>query len=125
MEYHRIATQFFNRPLLLAPASAEAIGAFLFSRISAGSRSGAADGVSAAAHEAFPAQRRDDGALELHSTRASRFYAETPLDDTGRPMPFRRTSDGRAIITIIGETVNRGAWICSANSAPPPSMSPT
>ena len=109
--YHRIATQFFNRPLLLAPAPAEAIGAFLFSRINASTRAGAAEGVSAAEHEAFPAQIREDGALEIHSSRASRFYAETPLDDTGRPMPFRRTSDGRAIITIIGETVNRGAWI--------------
>lgn len=111
MFYHRIASQFFNRPLLLAPAAAEAIGSFLFSRIAAGSRSGASGDAGAAAHEAFPAQRREDGALEIHSVRASRFYADTPLDDTGRPMPFGRTADGRAIITIIGETVNRGAWI--------------
>jgi signal peptide peptidase SppA len=35
----------------------------------------------------------------------------TPLDASGRPMPFRRTSEGVAIITIVGELVNRGAWI--------------
>jgi capsid assembly protease len=47
----------------------------------------------------FLANRIDDG------------FGATPRAADGRPEPYRRTTDGTAIITIVGEMVNRGAWI--------------
>ncbi|WP_315804043.1 S49 family peptidase [Bradyrhizobium sp. SZCCHNS3002] len=108
--YHRIAAQFYNRPLCLAPQAAETISAFLLSRIGAGPRSAAMNDDAGSTTELFRATQTDAGA-EAHRPRASRFYGQTPLDETGRPMPFRRTQDGVGIITTVGEFVNRGAWV--------------
>ncbi len=109
--YHRIARQFFNSPLLLTPQAAETISAFLLSRMTS-ARAGAGGGnESAQAVEAFEPQRRDDGSFVFHSARASRFYADTPLDDRGAPLPFARTPDGTAVISLVGEFVNRGAYV--------------
>jgi signal peptide peptidase SppA len=110
LPYHRIAAQFYNRPLLLAPHAAETISAFLMSRIGAGPRSANVSDDSGASMEVFRATETEAGA-EVHRARASRFYGQTALDDQGRPQPFRRTQDGVAIITLVGEFVNRGAWI--------------
>lgn len=110
--YHRLASQFYNRPLLLQASSAETISAYLLSRIGGGSRSGAAGSEAAGkSYEVFNAKQRPDGSFETHSPRTSRFYGDVPLEDGGRPAPFRRTADGVAIITLIGEFVNRGAWV--------------
>lgn len=111
LPYHRIAARFYNRPLLLAPSTAETISAFLLSRVGAGPRGGADDNDSAKTSQAFQAEPREDGSLVYHSPRASRFVAEWALDENGRPLPFRRTADGSGVITIVGELVNRGAWI--------------
>ncbi|WP_440640270.1 S49 family peptidase [Bradyrhizobium sp. PUT101] len=108
--YHRIAAQFYNRPLLLAPAAAETISAFLMSRVGAGPRSAAMNDDSGSSVELFRPTQTEAGA-EVHRGRASRFYGQTALDDSGRPQPFRRTQDGVGIITLVGEFVNRGAWV--------------
>ncbi len=109
--YHRIAAQFFMRPLLLTPAAADTISTFLLSRrdMAAGGSGGEDD--SGESRQYFRAQAREDGSLEAHSSRMSRFYGQYPLDESGRPMPFRRTEDGTAILTLVGEWVNRGAWV--------------
>lgn len=88
-----IADRALNRPLLITPDKAAVIMSVLSGRI----------GVDAAGlqHE------------------ASRFVGDAAeRDATGRPvasLPYRRTADGTAIITITGSLVNRGAWI-GANS---------
>lgn len=108
--YHRIAAQFYNRPLCLTPASAETISAFLLSRVGAGPRSAMLNDDAGSSREMFRSTPTAAG-MEAHQSRASRFYGQTPLDENGRPMPFRRTQDGVGIITMVGEFVNRGAWV--------------
>lgn len=110
IQYHRIAASFFNRPLLLSPLAAETISTFLLSRVRAGSRS-EGENDSAKSTQYFPGQQGEGGSVTYHSPRASRFLADTPVGENGRPLPFRRTQDGSAIITVVGELVNRGAWI--------------
>ncbi len=111
LAYHRIAHLFYNRPLALSPAAAETISAYLFSRIGAGPRGARGEDDSGKSSQVFAPTQSADGAIEIHAPRASRFYGATPLDEAGRPLPYRRTEAGVAIITVIGELVNRGAWI--------------
>lgn len=110
LPYHRIAAQFYNRPLCLTLPAAETISAFLLSRIGAGPRSAMLNDDAGASREMFRMTPTPGGA-EAHQSRASRFYGQTPLDENGRPMPFRRTQEGVGIITMVGEFVNRGAWV--------------
>ncbi|WP_336810842.1 S49 family peptidase [Bosea sp. MMO-172] len=115
--YHRIAERLYSRPLLILPQTAHTIEGFVRSRIrdggeiEAGGRSGGSNERSAETIEFFQSTRNETGGQEAHSPRASRFVGSTPLDASGRPLPFRRTQDGTSIITIVGELVNRGAWI--------------
>lgn len=111
--YRHVVEQFFNQSLLLAPGAAETISAFLQSRMlelrAGGGRVEENDAGKSV--QAFRPLERPDGSAEFHSARASRFYGDYPLDDNNRPMPFRRTADGTAILTLVGEWVNRGAWV--------------
>ena len=107
---HRIASAFSNRPLLLAPEAGEQIAAFLAGRMRAGGGRGGNE-RSAESVQFFRARENPDGTMEAHSPRVSRFHGSTPIGADGRPLPYRRTENGVAIITIIGELVNRGAWI--------------
>jgi signal peptide peptidase SppA len=112
--YHRIASQFFNRPLWLQPSTAETISAFLLSRMQQGPDAGGGGGGESDKGETrqyFQATQRQDGSIESSSPRASRFYGDYPVDSNGRPKPYRLTPDGTAIITIVGELVNRGAYV--------------
>lgn len=111
MNLHRIASKFYNQPLLLQPSAAETISAFLLQRIAAGRGAGGGENDAASSFEAFRPRERSDGAVEIHQARASRFYGEWATDQNGRPTPYRRTADGTAIITLVGEFVNRGAYI--------------
>jgi signal peptide peptidase SppA len=113
IEYRHVASRFFNRPLLLQPDQAETIGAFLLSRMRSPDAGGGGSIESDAGEslQAFRSHERADGSVEYHSPRASRFYGDYALDTDGRPMSFRRTPDGTAIITLVGEWVNRGAWV--------------
>jgi signal peptide peptidase SppA len=108
--YHRIARQFFNRPLLLTRPAAETISAVLMARIEAAAGRAGAERAGESL-EFFPGRRRADGTIEAYAPRASRFYGDTPLDERGAPLPYRRTEQGVAIITLVGEWVNRGAYV--------------
>lgn len=110
--YHRIAQRFFNRPLMLTPSVADTISAVLLSHMAG--RSSMASDDAASSTEVFAPTASPSG-REYHSPRASRFVGATPLDDQGRPLPYRRTADGVAILTVIGELVNRGAWVGSSS----------
>lgn len=116
--YHRIAARLYGQPLLLLPTTAQTIESFVRCRIRDGSdveagRGGGAGSTETGAQsvEAFQQTASPGGGVEIHGARSSRFVGSTPLDAQGRPQPFRRTADGTAIITIVGELVNRGAWI--------------
>lgn len=113
IELRRVAARFFNRPLLLTQDSAETIGAFLLARHLSpeARRGGGQESDSGETRQYFSPQLRADGSLEVYSPRASRFYGEYPKGADGRPLPFRRTADGAAIVTLVGEWVNRGAWV--------------
>lgn len=115
MHYHRIAGQFFSRPLLLMPGAADTIGNVLLNRVRNGPLAGGDGGEDTARKETtyFDAQRGADGSVTVFSPSASRFYGETPLSEDGsrRPLPFRRTAEGVAIITLVGEWVNRGGYV--------------
>ena len=114
MQLHRIAGRFYNSPLLLSRSSANVISAFLLSevRARAGSRGGS-ESDSGSQMQGFNVVQRQDGSVEYHAARASRFYGDYPVDSdaAGRPKPYRRTAQGTAIVTLVGEFVNRGAWI--------------
>lgn len=113
IEYRHVASRFFNRPLLLAPETAATLSGFLLSRMSAGPMAGSPAGIDNDAGESVQAFNETPTAsgVEFHAPRASRFYGDYPLADDGKPLPFRRTADGTAILTLVGEWVNRGAWI--------------
>jgi len=115
--YHRVAGRFFNRPLFLADDAAEAISSFLLSRMSpsAAGRGGHSEDDASTTMQGLPGSQRPDGSYEWQSPRASRFYGDYPVevDEQGnkRMLPYRRTPDGVGIISIVGELVNRGAWV--------------
>lgn len=112
--YRHVVSQFYNQPLLLTPDAAETISTLLQSRMQ---EMRAGGGIELPEHDSgrttqmFDSRQRADGSIEVHSPRASRFYGDFPLDADNRPMPFRRTADGTAILTLVGEWVNRGAWV--------------
>lgn len=110
IEPHRIAAHFFNRPLLLTPTSARTIGSFILSRFDA-RKGGGGDDRPIEEVQGFRPQTKEDGSVVFHSPRSSRFVGEYRSGPDGRPTPYRVTQDGTAIISIIGELVNRGAWI--------------
>ncbi|MGU3449628.1 S49 family peptidase [Methylobacterium sp. 391_Methyba4] len=115
---HRVLGRFFNRPLLITPAAADTIGSFLLGRIGdAGGidmrRGGGSGDDARESRTLFEPNRGADGTLTVHTPAASRFHGDVPLseDGTRRPLPFRRTAEGVAIITLVGEWVNRGGWV--------------
>jgi signal peptide peptidase SppA len=109
--FHRIAGLIYNRPLLITPQAAQTISGVILSRIEA--RGGANANTEHPIEETqyFPPSENADGSFTTHSPRASRFVGQTPTNDNGKPAPYRVTKDGTAIISIIGELVNRGAWV--------------
>ncbi|MEZ2407315.1 S49 family peptidase [Bosea sp. RCC_152_1] len=116
MRFHQIACRLYGRPLLILPSTAQTIESFVRTRmrendVEAGRGAGSSTESGAQSFEVFQQTPRANGTVEVHGARASRFAGQTSLDASGRPLPFRRTTDGTAIITIVGELVNRGAWI--------------
>lgn len=112
MHFHRIAGQFYNRPLLLLPSAAEVISSLILNRMRAGGRGPDLHDRAGATTVQFDSARKGDGSTEVHASRASRFYGEYAVDSgTRRPTPYRRTAQGTALIDLVGEFVNRGAWI--------------
>jgi len=112
---HRIASQFYNRPLLLTPQAADTISGVLLARLGdrglqLGGGSGGED-TAQTSTTLFPVQAGPGGTVTVHSPQASRFYGDVARNDDGAPMPFRRTREGVAIITLVGEWVNRGGYV--------------
>jgi len=96
---HRVAGLVYNRPLLITPQAALTISNVLQSHIE-----GRAAGVDVEA-----------GHREDRAPRASSFVGEELAGENGGPgTPFRVTKNGTAIIPIVGELVNRGAWLAVA-----------
>ncbi|MDH3031067.1 S49 family peptidase [Methylobacterium fujisawaense] len=113
---HRIAGQFYNRPLLLLPAAADTISNFLIARGSTAAdmrRGAGGDDDARQERVLFEPTRGADGTTTVHSPTASRFHGDVPLSEDGsrRPLPFRRTEAGVSIITLVGEWVNRGGYV--------------
>jgi signal peptide peptidase SppA len=93
--YVRIASKVFDRPLMILPSQAQAIGDFLAARIHGG-----------AVPELEP-QRRSGPA-------ASRFEGESVGvgdREEGFWTEFYRRVGSVGLVTVEGELVNRGAWI--------------
>ena len=82
----RVASLIFNQPLLVEPSAAEVLVSGLADRF----------------------------AVEpLVEVDASRFVGRPsgPRGEDGRVLPMYREQDGVALISVLGELVNRGAWI--------------
>jgi signal peptide peptidase SppA len=101
----RLADHVLNRPLLLLPEKLAIVTEVLSGRI----------GVEAAGVEFGPRDRQASAALDALLPSATRFVGENvDRDADGRAvkgLPYRRTPEGVAIITITGSLVNRGAWV--------------
>lgn len=101
----RIATRLYNRPLLLLPSAAEVVASVLASRTGAEPM---IDPIEFAAFVDREMQARGGG------PEASRFAGRNNGPD-GSFKPYYRLDEGVAVITVVGELVNRGAWV-GANS---------
>lgn len=104
-QYLRIANRLFNRPLLLLPSAAEVVASVLSSRTGVESLLNPAD---------FSAAVERELAARSPTPEASRFTGRHVGPD-GSSKPFFRLEDGVGMIPVVGELVNRGAWI-GANS---------
>jgi hypothetical protein len=110
----RIAERALNRPLLVHPDKVPLILAVLQGRIPLGDT----DALRRAAEEhidAMPAEAQ----VILHGPApgASRFVGSAlevdPVNGAQQKLPYLRTADGVALISVIGSLVNRGAWLGS------------
>ncbi len=102
----RLADRVLGRPLLLLPEKLAIVAEALAGRIGLEGSPGPAgfDPAAAAAAAALSA-----------APSASRFVGDRfDADAEGRrtkPLPYQRTADGVAVVTITGSLVNRGAWV--------------
>jgi signal peptide peptidase SppA len=106
----RIAERVLNRPLLVHPDKLPIVLGVLQGRIPLGDISDLRR--QAEAHiEAMPPAAR----AAMLGPQSSRFVGESSeRDANGRAiggLPYKRTSDGIAIVTVTGSLINRGAWI--------------
>src|SRR3989304_4570629 len=109
-----IAGRGITRPLLLHPDKLPIILGVLEGRIpitAAPQLAAAAERNIAAMPEA--AQRVMRGPLPAASRFAGRALARDPDSGEERALPYLRTREGVAIITITGSLINRGPWLGS------------
>lgn len=110
----RVAERALNRPLLVHPDKIPIILGVLEGRIPLGEiadlRQRAQDNI-----DKMPADAR--AIMRGPSPGASRFVGsdidEDPQSGKRRPLPYRRTKEGVAVITVTGTLINRGAWLGS------------
>lgn len=110
----RIAERLLNRPLLVHPDKVPLILGVLQGRIPIGEvhemRAAAAERIAA-----LPDDAR--AAFYGPAIGASRFFGSDvevdPSTGGSRRLPYRRTAEGVAILTITGSLVDRGAWLGS------------
>lgn len=111
----QIAERALNRPLLIHPDKAPLILDVIAGRIKIDAGSLAA--IAAENIAGLPEDAR--AAFYGPKREASRFagsqYDSDPASGRDQRLPYKRTAEGVAIISIIGALVNRGAWI-GANS---------
>jgi signal peptide peptidase SppA len=91
---HRLAALVYNTPLLITPAKAEVISGVLQAHIEA-------------RMSGMPIERKESE----RENRPSAFIGETLANESGNGRTPYRVKDGKAIITIDGELVNRGEWV--------------
>lgn len=105
---YRIAERALNRPLLVHPDKVPIILGVLQGRVALGD-------VSALRDEALSriALLPEEARVAMLGPSASRFVGASVDEEGRRPLPYRRTAEGVAIITITGALVNRGAWLGS------------
>ncbi len=110
----RIAERVLNRPLMVHPDKLPIVLGVLQGRIPLGDisdlRRQAETNV-----DAMP----DAARAIMRGPSASRFVGDgVERDANGRAiagLPYKRTSDGVAIITVTGSLINRGAWVGSSS----------
>jgi len=105
----RIAERVLNRPLLVHPDKLPLIAGVLSGRIpidATGVRDEALANV---------ACMSDSGRAALLHPSGSRFVGDSleqdPVTGKNKALPYRRTADGVAVVTVMGSLVNRGAWL--------------
>lgn len=91
----QIASRLFNQPLLLAPDAAETVASVLLSRMGED-------------------PLVDLAQWEKPEESASRFVGDPVVRD-GRYAGYRMAGNGVAILSVMGELVNRGAWMGSSS----------
>lgn len=91
----QIASRLFNQPLLLAPDAAETVASVLLSRMGED-------------------PLVDLAQWERPEESASRFVGDPVVRD-GRYAGYRMAGNGVAILSVMGELVNRGAWMGSSS----------
>lgn len=104
----RVADRVINRPLLLLPEKLAIITEVLSGRIALD-----APPAGLAARDLAEAAEIE-AALDRAQPGASRFVGsniDEEQDGRRRALPYRRTPEGVAIVTITGSLVNRGAWV--------------
>lgn len=112
----RIAERVLNRPLLVHPDKVPFVLAVLDGRIPLGDVSELREQA-----EANIAELPTEAQLVMRGPNpgASRFVGDVyETDDGGRPiarLPYRRTKDGTAVITVTGSLINRGAFVGSSS----------
>lgn len=111
---YRIAERALNRPLLIHPDKVPLILSVLEGRIPIADTSE----LRAAAEERIAALPEDAQAVMFGpAPGASRFTGENfdvdPATGRASRLPYLRTREGVAIVSIIGTLVNRGAWVGS------------
>lgn len=98
---HRIASLVYNRPLLITPEAAEVISGVV------------RDHITARLERRSVKEREDEAESETRvrasAVRVGEYVADE--EDATRQAPYRVTPDGSALIEVVGELVNRGAWI--------------
>jgi hypothetical protein len=122
----RIAERVINRPLLVHPDKLPIVLGVLEGRIPLGDLSDLRR--MAEAHiDAMPNAAQT--IMRGPHPGASRFVGDSAeRDANGRAvgsLPYRRTSEGVAVITITGSLINRGAWVGRIPVKPPMRASST
>jgi signal peptide peptidase SppA len=110
----KIAERALNRPLLVHPDKLPIVLGILEGRIPLGDISA----LRQAAEEHIDAMPADaQQVMRGPAPNASRFVGsaidEDPQTGARRMLPYSRTAEGVAIVTVTGSLINRGAWIGS------------
>lgn len=109
----RIAERALNRPLMIHPDKVPLILGVLEGRIPLGDVSVWREQAERKI-ETLPAEAQ----AVMHGPQSSRFVGDNFERDpaTGKPvkrLPYQRTADGTAVITVTGSLINRGAFVGS------------